>query len=168
MFKNNYKHTHRTGKRNSITSKQQIFRILGVNADGITGKWSTLRNVISKHKPLVWNIQETKCIKEGRLKLSGFRVFEYIWSNQDGGGGLALGCSSKLSPVLTRTGGDQIEAFSVNIKLQKLNILCVNAYGPQNNDKNDKKDIFWEYLDEEAKLADIEGKGFILQGDLNA
>ena len=69
---------------------------------------------------------------------------------------------------MTRTGGDQIEAFSVNIKLQKLNILCVNAYGPQNNDKNDKKDIFWEYLDEEAKLADIEGKGFILQGDLNA
>ena len=127
LSKNISKHTHRRGKRNSVKSTQQIFSILGVNADGITGKWSTLKNVLSKHKPLVWNIQETKCVKEGRLKLNGFRVFEYIRSNQDGGGGLALGCSIKLSPVLTRTGGDHVEALSVNIKLQKLNVLCVNA-----------------------------------------
>ena len=33
---------------------------------------------------------------------------------------------------------------------------------------NPKKDSFLEYLDEEAKLAKSEGKGFLLQGDLNS
>ena len=31
-----------------------------------------------------------------------------------------------------------------------------------------KKDSFWQYLDEEAKHAENNGKGFLLQGDLNA
>ena len=62
---------------------------------------------------------ETKCVNEGRLKLNGFRVFEHVRTNQDGGGGRAIGCSIKLSPVLPRSGGDQAEALTVNIKLQK-------------------------------------------------
>ena len=89
-------------------------------------------------------------------------------TNKDGGGGLALGCSIKLSPVLTRSGGDEVEAITVNIRIQKINSSCCTAYGPQNSDKVEKKDIFWEYLDEEAKLAEREGKGFLLQGDLNS
>ena len=134
----------------------------------LEGNGVLLTMSLAKNKPLVWNIQETKCINEGRLKLNGFRVFEHVRTNQDGGGGLAIGCSIKLSPVLTRSGGDQAEALTVNIKLQKINILCCNAYGPQNNDTNIKKDSFLEFLDEEAKTAEREGKGFLLQGDLNA
>ena len=75
-----------------------------------------LKNVIAKTQPLIWNIQETKCLNEGGLKLKGFRVFEHIRSSQNGGGGLAMGCSNKLSPILTRNGGDDAEALTVNIK----------------------------------------------------
>ena len=64
-----------------------------------------------------------------------------------------MGCSVKLSPVLTRSGGDEAEAITVNIKLGKINILCCTAYGPQNNDLLENKDNFWQYLDEEAKNA---------------
>lgn len=78
-----------------------------------------------------------------------------------------MGCSIKLSPVLTRSGGDQAEALTVNIKLQKMNILFCNAYGLQNSDTTIKKDSFWQFLDEEAKTAEMEGKGLLLQGDLN-
>ena len=119
-----------------------MFGVLGVNVNRIRGKWASFKNVISNIKPLVWNIQERKCMKEGGLKLNGFRVFEQVRTKQDGGGGLALGCSIKLSPVLTRCGGDQVEALSVNIKLQQIKIWCCNAYGPQNNDSNLKKDSF--------------------------
>ena len=31
-----------------------------------------------------------------------------------------------------------------------------------------KKVLFWQFLDEEAQRAKNQGKGFILQGDLNA
>ena len=135
-----------------------------LNVNGIRGKWSTFKNVISKIKPVLWNIQETKCLKEGGLKLKGFRVFEHIRSSQNGGGGLAMGCSTNLSPVLTRNGGDEAEALTVNIKIQKMNILCCTAYGPQNNDSCESKDRFWQYIDEEAKQAENDGKGFYCRG----
>ena len=126
-MKNISKHTYRRGKRNSIKSKQQIFSALGVNTNGIRRKWSSFQNVISKLKPLIWSIQETKCVREGGLKLNGFRVFEHVRNTQDGGGGLALGCSTKLSPVLTRTGGDEVEAITVNIRIKNMNILCCTS-----------------------------------------
>ena len=119
-------------------------------------------------KPLVWNIQETKCLVEGSLKLNGYKVFEHVRTSLDGGGGLAMGCSVKVDPKLTRTGGDEAEAITVSLNLKKIKISCTTAYGPQNDDTNEKKDNFWQYLDEEAKKADIEGEGFLLQGDLNA
>ena len=108
IVKKHINNNHRRGKRNGIKSKQQLFGVLGVNVNGIRGKWASFKNVISNIKPLVWNIQETKCMKEGGLKLNGFRVFEQVRTKQDGGVGLALGCSIKLSPVLTRYGGDQV------------------------------------------------------------
>ena len=139
IVKHTSKKDHRRGKHKSVQNKQQLFSAIGVNVNEIRGKWSTLKNIISKIKPLVWNIQETKCIIEGRLKLKGFTVFEQIRSSQNGGGGLAMGCATKLSPVLTRNGGDEAEALSVDIKLKKVNILLCTAYGPQNTDLSDKK-----------------------------
>ena len=49
-----------------------------------------------------------------------------------------------------------------------MQIVCTSAYVPQEKDSVDKKMRFWDYLDEDAKRAENEGKGFILQGDLNA
>ena len=49
-----------------------------------------------------------------------------------------------------------------------MGIVCITAYGPQENDLKGKKATFWRFLEEEAKRADIQGKGYILQGDLNA
>ena len=145
-----------------------MFTVTGVNVNGIRGKWTTFKNIITKINPLVWKIQETKCLKEGGLKIKGFRVFEHIRSSQNGGGGLSMGCSTKLSPVLTRHGGDEAKALTVNLRINKMNISCCTAYGPQNNDLLENKDNFWQYIDEEAKLAERDGKGFLLQGDLNA
>ena len=45
---------------------------------------------------------------------------------------------------------------------------CSTAYGPQENDPFEKKEFVWNYLGNEAKRADKEGKGYILQGDLNS
>ena len=47
-------------------------------------------------------------------------------------------------------------------------LLCVTAYGPQEKAVQEKKEKFWKYLEEDAIRANIEGRGFIIQGDLNA
>ena len=159
---------HKRGKRNSIKCQEQTFCTIGVNATGIKSKWTTFKKLVNKINPLIWNIQETKCKNEGMLKLNGFKVFEHVRNNQDGGGGLAIGCSTRTNPVLTRHGEDEVEALTVKIKLKKITISCTTAYGPQNNDLVQKKDNFWQYHNEEAKTADNSGEGYILQCDLNS
>ena len=67
-----------------------------------------------------------------------------------------------------RDGGKDIEALTVDINVKKMQISCTTVYGPQENDSKQKKENFWKYLEEEAKRAEDEGKGFILQGDINA
>ena len=42
-----------------------------------------------------------------------------------------------------------------------MNVLCVLGYGPQAGDSNDRKDKFWKYLEEEAKIAEEKGLGII-------
>ena len=49
-----------------------------------------------------------------------------------------------------------------------MSISVTSAYGPQNSALGIKKEAFWTYLTEQASRAKEAGKGFILQGDLNA
>ena len=49
-----------------------------------------------------------------------------------------------------------------------MQIVCSTAYGPQENDSKQKKKLFWKYVEEDVLRAKSEGKGYLLQGDLNA
>ena len=117
-------------------------------------------------QPALFFIQESKYKTEGRFKIENFQIFELIRKNKEGGG-LALGCLKELKPVWLREGNDEVEALTIEIILKKLKIRCVVAYGCQENDKIDRKEEFWKYLDEDVQQADISGSGFILQFDGN-
>ena len=45
--------------------------------------------------------------------------------------------------------------------------MCLGIWSPRKRIFR-KESKFWQYLEEDAKRADTEGKGFILQGDLNS
>ena len=57
---------------------EQIFSILGTNANGIRAKLDSLKNNISFFKPSCINIQETKLRFPGTIKLEGYEIFENI------------------------------------------------------------------------------------------
>ena len=48
-----------------------------------------------------------------------------------------------------------------------MKIRCCAAYGPQENDKIENKEVFWKYLDEDVLAAKDAGAGFILHCDGN-
>ena len=79
-----------------------------------------------------------------------------------------MAVNKDLCPALVRDGGEEVEALTVDIFVKKMGITCTTAYGPQENDLRGKKESFWKFLGEEAARAKTQGKGFILQGDLNA
>ena len=112
-------------------------------------------------------MQETKCKIAGSLKLDGFIVYEHTRANGEGGG-LALCVKKELNPAFLMDGGPEVEAMTVDIHVRQMTISCSTAYGPQENDNLQKKHLFWDYLTEVAVEVKKEGKGFLLQGDMNA
>ena len=66
------------------------------------------------------------------------------------GGGIAISAKRDLNPALVRDGGDQVEAFTMDIHVRNMAISCTNAYGPQENANMSKKRLFWSFLEDEA------------------
>ena len=118
--------------------------------------------------PAILTLQETKFKMAGNHKLDGYIIYEHLRTEKTSGGGVFMAVVQELNPALVRDGGTNIEALTVDINVKKMQIPCTTAYGPQENDPKPKKELFWKFLDEEAKRADEENKGFILQGDLNS
>ena len=51
--------------------------------------------------------------------------------------------------------------------MQKIKIRCCVAYGPQEGDSKEKKDAFWEYLDQEVVEATNLEAGLLIHFDGN-
>ena len=158
-------HKKRTvrGKRNCLRKYEQSLRFLGVNTAGLKSKFTSFKKVLMELKPCVFFAQETKFREEGNIKLGDeYIVYELLRKNEKGGGGLAIGCQQNLDPCLVSEGTEMVEAISVDIFIRNMKIRCCTAYGPQENDKTEKKEAFWDHLDKEVDEAEKSGAGFIL------
>ena len=157
----------RRGKRVSQKHKLEKLIFAGVNPAGARSKWPTWKKVIRESGANIWTMQETKCVQNNQLKMDDFVIYEKVRGVREGGG-IAIAAKKDLNPVLLAEGEDDVEAISIDIHPAKIVISCTSAYGPQQRDSASKKEKFWKYLDNIADVAWIEGKGFYLQGDLNA
>ena len=127
----------------------------------------TIKKAVRDTGASIWMMQETKCTVKGKLMLDGFITYEHLRTKGDWGG-LALSARTELSPAFVRDGGEEVEALTVDIQVRQMTLSCTTAYGPQENADIKKKTAFWNYLSEEATRVSKEGKGFLLQGDLNS
>ena len=159
---------HRRGKRNSVKLVSKKFSWVGNNIAGAKSKWASVQRWVRLKSPSIISLQETKFQVFGKHKLPGYIIYEHLRTEKTAGGGIFMAIERNLSPALVRDGGQNIEAITVDISVKKMQITCVTAYGPQEKEASEKKDMFWQYLEEDAIRANNEGKGFILQGDLNA
>ena len=112
-------------------------------------------------------MQETKCARNNILNMTDFIIYDKVRGDREGGG-IAIAARNHLNPVLIAEGDSDVEAISIDNHPSKLVISCTSAYGLQQKHSASKKPKFWEYLDNIANSAWSEGKGFHLQGDLNA
>ena len=157
----------RRGKRFSQKQISNNLVFAGVNPAGVRSKWPTWTKIIRESQSSVWTMQETKSTETNKLKMKDFIIYEKVRELKEGGG-VAIAAKTNLNPVLTAEGEDDVEAISIDIHPSKIIISCTSAYGPQQKDNIDKKSRFWKYLDNMVDDAWKEGKGFYLQGDLNA
>ena len=140
---------------------------MGVNAAGLGSKMLSFKKVLNDLKPSVFFIEESKMKNTGKIKVENYVIFEKIRSEKDSGGGLAIGCKPELKPIWVKESQDPVEALSIDIFVKKLKIRCCVGYGCQENDNIDKKEAFWDYMDNEVIEARKSGSGLIIQMDGN-
>ena len=180
---NKRKQNRRSLKKNKLSRKEnknnKPFVFIGNNCAKISNKIDSFNKVLHDLTPSVFALQETKRKKDDppikAENLKNYQVFELKREieKKDGGkglagGGLAVGALHELNPVLTRIGNDEVECLSINIEVGRERFKCVSGYGPQLNDSNDRKRMFWKYLEEEVNLATKNDEGIIIQIDSNA
>ena len=139
----------------------------GFNPDGAKGKITTIKRFIRDTKAAVITMQETKCQQSGQINFEGFYTYEHLRSKKEGGG-VAVSALKVLKPVFISEGGESVEAITIEIHVKNMAISVTSAYGPQESALIEAKTAFWQHLSEEAHRSSAQGKGFILQGDLNA
>ena len=98
----NEKKKIRRGRRESKNvnnSKNTNLTIVGNNTAGLTGKMDSLKRVVQVFSPGVVMLQETKLKKKGTIKLKGFKVFENLRENKEGGGLMSI-MHENINPVM--------------------------------------------------------------------
>ena len=124
--------------------------------------------------PAILFLQETKLKRPGRIKTPS--TSKYTWYEHhrtekaekgQNGGGIAIGVLNCLEPSWISEGDDDAEALTVEVWLEGFPIRLVCGYGPQEGDKKERKNKFWDYLHNETQKAEKDGAGFILQMDGN-
>ena len=107
--------------------------------------------------------------------LQNYQIFELkrVMSKQEGGkgwrgGGLAIGALSDVKPVLIKQGDDDCECLSVQVEIGPMTIVCVVGYGPQLCDSSERKQKFWNYLEQEVQYSIDKAAGIVIQIDSNA
>ena len=158
---------NRRGRRKNAKNISKSMRFMGVNAAGLRSKLFTFKKVLEELKPSVFFIEETKLKESGKIKFDNYIVFEKVRKTKVNGGGLAIGCVKELNPTWVREGEEEVEALSIDIFVQNMKIRCCVAYGCQENEEKEKKDLFWSYLDEEVSEASNTRAGLIIQFDGN-
>ena len=159
-------------KRNEKRKFKNIskhLKIFAANAAGISCKLKSFENILTKLKPQVWMLEETKLKPNGRIKceaLNDFQVF-YLNRQKSQGGGLALGVHKEIESTLIRDGDDDTEVLSVQTVLADIPVRIIVGYGPQENATIEKKNKFWSFVENEIKEAEIKDHGIIFQMDGN-
>ena len=152
--------------------------LIGINCNGLNSKWQSFNKIIHDLKPCVFFLQETKLPHKQQFKsdTSEYCIFR-LEREKSGGGGIALGVTQDLNPILIRMGNDATEAISVKININKFEVRLVVGYGAQENDRqaklhemstDERKMLLWEFLDIEINESQTMEQGLIIQLDANA
>ena len=114
-------------------------------------------------------LQETKLRPHEKIAcdaVSDYQVF-YLNRQTSQGGGIAVGVEKNIESTLLNEGENDIEVLSVKLFVDKLPMRIITAYGPQENDLIEKKNRFWEFIENEVNIAELEEEGILLQMDGN-
>ena len=106
----------------------------------MTGKLNSLKRAIEVFNPAVIMLQETKMKKIGNIRLQGFKNFEKLRENNEGGGLMTI-VHEKMDPILIPN--EHSEFLEVDISGQFGEIRTINCNGPQETLNIEARNVFF-------------------------
>jgi hypothetical protein len=143
--------------------------LYGINSAGIKSKIKSFEEVLSRLRPQIWMVEETKLKPHENIKsdaLSDFQVF-YLSRQNSQWGGLALGVLKMFQSTFIKEGDDETEVMSVLVVVGDIPIRIIVGYGVQENATKERKEKFWDFIEKEVIQAELENQGLIIQMDGN-
>ena len=110
---------------------------MGANSAGFSSKKSSFESIIENKRPSLFFLQETKLKREGCIKVGGYQVYELVRSSKQGGG-LAIGALDEIEPAFISEGNDVTEILVIEVKINGMQVRCINGYEPQENDSKER------------------------------
>ena len=154
-------------RKNKIINKN--LRCVGVNAAGLMSKLTSFEVLLSKLNPTVFCVQETKVYRPGKISIDEakrYTIYELHRTNSRGDG-LAVGVLHELSPMWIAEGDDECEFLVIEDNLDQFKLRILTGYGPQMNDKIERKNKFWSELEHQVNDAAMNSCAILLQFDGN-
>ena len=140
--------------------------ILGANSAGLSNKKESFQRYLNLFLPGVFFVQETKLRRKNKIKHPNYVTFEYIREN-NAGGGLLTAVHKSLNPVSVSNDTEE-EVLVIEATIANKRTRFINAYGPQEDDKDEIKDGFYSRIDQEIKSSKLAGAMVCLEMDANA
>ena len=166
----NKKRNRRPIHSNKRFKLNENFLMISHNVASLKSKFLSFSKVLADLNPKLWTLQETHMKMSGKIKFQGsegYQIYE-LTRNDRSGGGLAIGVSKKVQSVWVRQGEGEVETLTVMVNVSGLSVRVTNGYGPQEYDSKEKKENFWQYLQDEVNFCNNEGIGCIFALDANS
>ena len=140
--------------------------ILGANSAGLLNKRESFERNLNLFLPGAFFVQETKLRKKNKIKHPNYVTFEFLRENS-AGGGLLIAVHKSLKPVSVSNDNEE-EVLVVEATIASKKVRLINAYGPQEDEKDDIRESFFNRIDQEVKGSKLAGALVCLEMDANA
>ena len=158
------------GKNRKFSNTSKSARVCNfyyANVNGFKSKADSIKQLVAENNVDILLLSETKVYTSKAINIEGYKSFPVVRKDRQGGG-IFIGVRHGSYETVMVSQGDDPDFITVRLKNNREGIRLILAYGPQENDPEIKRNLFYQNLSSQIELAFLSGDSVIMIGDFNA
>ena len=154
--------------KSSITSKSaRVCNFYYANVNGFKSNADSIKQLVAENNVDILLISETKVYTSKAINIKGYQSFP-VGRKDRQGGGIFIGVRRGSYETVMASQRDDADFVTVRLKNNREGIRLILAYGPQENDPEINRNLFYQNLSIQIEQAFLSGDSVIMVGDFNA
>ena len=152
----------------STTNKSaRVCNFYYANVNGFKSKADSIKQLVAENNIDILLLSETKVYTSKAINIKGYQSFPVVRKDRQGGG-IFIGVRHGSYETVMVSQGDDADFVTVRLKNNREGIRLILAYGPQENDPETNRNLFYQNLSIQIEQAFLSGDSVIMVGDFNA